>query len=130
MACSSSVTYPAKGVWSQKSTSTWLFHPVSEAIESVGVNSVRVSFALEQSTGLIKVRPALQMSNDGLTWDGPQAIGIATRNTDGTTFGDDLVDVSTHTQSKLYVRFGVQAQNDSGTDVELGRVTLRIDHTA
>ena len=130
MACASSVTYPAKGVWSQKSTSTWLFHPVSEAIESVGINNIRASFALEQSTGVIKVRPALQMSNDGLTWDNAVAIGTDTRNTDGTTFADNYEDVSATTQGKLYVRFGVQAQNDSGTDVEMGRVTLRIDHSA
>jgi hypothetical protein len=130
MACSSSVTYPAKGVWTMKSTSTWMFHPVSEAISSVGINQIRASFSLEQSTGVIKVRPALQMSNDGLSWDTPVAIGAATRNTDGTTFGSDYADLSATTQAKLYVRFGVQAQNDSGTDVEMGRVTLRIDHTA
>lgn len=129
MSCNASILIPARGVWSQKSTSTWIFHPMSEAMDTVGVNHVRVSFSLEQSTGLLKIRPAFQVSNDGLTWDTPVAIGTDTRNTDGTTFADEFVDISGTTTTRLFLRFGVQVQNDSGTDVELGRVTLRIDHT-
>lgn len=127
MSCNSSTLYPARGVWSQKSTSTWIFHPISEAMDSVGLRSVRASFSLEQSTGQLKIRPAIQMSNDGLTWDTPVAIGAATRSTDGTTHGADYTDLSATTEAKLFARFGIQCQNESGTDVELGRVTLKID---
>lgn len=38
MACLTMVTCPAKGVWRLKSTSAWMFHPVTEVRSSVGVN--------------------------------------------------------------------------------------------
>lgn len=129
MSCTLSETFPDRPVWTEKSTSTWVFHPMTESQPSTGVSKVRASFALEASSGALTIRPALQMSNDGVTWDTAVAIGTDTLTADGTNYADSYEDMSSTTQAKLYVRFGIQATNSSGTALEMGRATLRIDCT-
>lgn len=128
MSCKdSSNTYGPTVVWSSQQTNVWLFHPLSGALPSGGVKKVRVSFEMAQNTGLCKIRPALRMSNDGATWDTPQAIGAATRNSDGITYGAAFEDMSTYTEAKSFVQYGIEVENDSGSVVESCKATLKVD---
>ena len=60
-------------VWSIKSTSTWLFFPMSAPLDSTTVKRIRASVQLAQSTGC-KARAAIRMSNDGNSWEAPVAV--------------------------------------------------------
>ncbi len=114
-------------VWSKKSNSVWLFFPVSDPMDSTSVDEVRASFSLESSTGDLEVRPAFRMSNDGLTWDTPSPIGVATRATDGTTFGSTFVDISVMTRAKQLIQLGIEAKSNAGNGLENGMASMKAD---
>lgn len=122
-----SMTFPAVPVWSSKSTTNWVFFPMSAPLPSVGVLKIRVSFEMLNNSGAAKIRPVLRMSNDGPDWDAAVAIGTATRNADGTTYGSVYEDMGGTTSGKQLVQFGIQVQNDNGTDVEMCLASLRVD---
>ncbi len=96
-------------------------------MDSGGIDKVRVSFEMRQTSGAAEIRPALRMSNDALTWDNPVSIGITTRSTDGVTNGADFVDVSATTKAKALVQFGVECKNTTGTTCELCSAALKVD---
>lgn len=126
MACKSTKTWGPIPVWSAKSTSLWLFHPVSGPLDSNGIDKVRVSFELRQSSGAATIRPALRMGNDGLTWDNPVAIGTATLSTEDVSHGNDYIDVSATTKTKGLVQLGIECKNTSGAGVEQCMAALKI----
>ncbi len=64
MSCNGSSTSGPAPVWTNKTTNSWLFHPLAPPESSVGVNSVRPTLEVSQSSGAIKVRPALRYSSD------------------------------------------------------------------
>lgn len=114
-------------VWSKKSNSVWLFFPISEVMDSAKIEAIRVSFSLDASTGDLEVRPALRMSNDGVSWDAPVAIGVATRTADGTTYGSAFVDMSATTKAKQLAQLGIEAKCGSGSALENGMAGLKAD---
>lgn len=114
-------------VWSQKDTTNWVFHPALPPMDSARHKYVRASIEMAQNSGACKIRPALRMSNDGVTWDTPVAIGSDTRNSNGTTYGNTFNDMGTTTAAKQIVQYGVQAVNDSGTALEMCSASLKID---
>lgn len=126
MSCNGSTTHGPALAWSQKSTSTWLFIPLAAPESSVGINFVRPTLEVGQSSGAIKVRPALRYSDDMSTFDSAAAIDATnmTQTNDGIKYG-----AWTDIQSgqKNFVQFGVQVENDNGTATELAMVTLRLD---
>lgn len=126
MSCNGSSTSGPAPVWTNKTTNSWLFHPLAPPESSVGVNSVRPTLEVSQSSGAIKVRPALRYSSDLNTFESAVAIDAAnmTQTNDGTKYGT-WTDIQTG--QKNFVQFGVEVENDSGTGTELAMVTLRLD---
>ncbi len=118
-------------VWSKRDDTTWLFFPITEPMDSTDIKMVRASFALDSSTGSVEIRPALRISNDGITWDTPTVIGNPTpRSADGTTWGTAFVNVSSTTQTKALVQFGIQAKNTTGTTTQdNGMASMKLDVT-
>ena len=88
---------------------------------------LRASIELAQSSGLLLVRPAIRAGDDGSQWGTPVAVGGITRNADGTTYGTTFPDTTSTTDGKRLVQPGVEAQNVSGTSLEMGLVTLKLD---
>lgn len=89
---------------------------------------VRPSFELAQSSGLLTVRSAVRTSDDGVAWDTPVAIGGHSRYTNGITYGSGFTDMTSTTDAKQLVQPGVEVKNSSGTALEMGLVTLKLDH--
>ncbi len=129
MACDQSgTTYPPINAWTKKDDTNWNFHPVGAPVDANNFQLVRPSFELAQSSGLLTVRPALRTSNDGTTWDTPVAIGGQSRNTNGITYGSAYTDMTATTDGKQLVQPGVEVKNTSGSALEMGLVTLKLDH--
>lgn len=75
----------------------------------------------------IKVRVAYRYSNDGVTWDNPVALyanGTNEQTNDGAVYGN-FADISTN--QKLFIQWGFQAINSSGTAVEMAMASMKID---
>ena len=102
-------------VWSNKTNATWLFHPMTGPLDSTKLARIRASFEMAQDTGACKIRPAIRMSNDGLQWDTPVAIGTATLDANGTSYGTDFIDMSGTTKGKGKAQLGVEVINDDDT---------------
>ncbi|MCK6502490.1 hypothetical protein L6R53_03685 [Myxococcota bacterium] len=129
MSCKSATkTWGPIPVWSSKSTTNWLFHPLSGPLDSTDIDEVRPSFEMPQNSGHAKIRPALRMSNDAQTWDTAVAIGNSTLSADGVSYGAAYEDVSATTSAKAWVQFGIECQNVSGGGPELCMAALKIDH--
>jgi hypothetical protein len=129
MACDQTgTTYAPINVWTKKNDTDWVFHPVGPPEDANNLQIVRPSVELAQSSGTLTVRPALRTSNDGVSWDTPVAIGGQTRTSNGITYGSAYVDMTATTDTKQLVQPGIEAKNTSGTSLELGLATLKLDH--
>jgi hypothetical protein len=71
--------------------------------------------------------PPLRAASRWQTVGGPVPAGAATRNTDGTTYGASFTDLTGTTDSKRLVQPGIEAKNDSGTSLEMGLLTSKLD---
>ena len=129
MSCTDSQTSGPIPVWTNKTNNTWLFHPVAPPESSSGVNFVRPTIEVAQSSGAIKARPAVRYSNDIQAWDAPVAIAEATmtQTNDGVKYGT-FIDIQAN--SKNFLQLGVEVTNSTGTATELAMVTLRVDKKA
>lgn len=128
MGCKSSTkTWGPRPVWSGKSNSVWVFHPLSAPMDSTGVDKVRVSFEMRQNSGDAEIRPAYRMTDDAITWGTPIAIGTATRTQDGVTNGSQFYDESASTDDKSLVQFGIECKNGSGAALEMCMAALKVD---
>lgn len=129
MSCSDKFqTIPTKALWSNKTTS-WFFQPMGSPEETTDIKTVRTSIENRRSTGAVKTRAAYRLSNDGNTWDTPVPVytdGQKEQTNDGITYGDSFVTV-TGGDGKLYVQWGVQIANTTGTGTEIVEVTLKVD---
>lgn len=123
-----SVVTPLSVVQSQGSTSTEVFIPLTSSLEATRALSARLSVELRVSSGAIKVRPGMQISDDNESWDVATTIsGYTTYLTsEGTGIGKTWTDLSA-VLTKRRVRFGAFAVNTSGTDIEMGMASLRVD---
>ena len=129
MSCSSSSssTYGPQTVWSNKSTS-WFFQPLTDAIDTASLKSLRTSIELRQSTGAIKARVAYRLSDDGSTWDSPLPLytdGTKEQVNDGITYGAAYA--TPDLSAKLFCQLGAQVANTSGAATEIALVTVRAD---
>ena len=114
-----------KAVWTD-GTSSPMFHPFSDAIDTGSVTYARASIEMDQDTGFCKMRPALRYSDDGITWGTPVAIIAGYRATIGIDYGTTWVDLTGLATAKNWVQFGVEAANESGSDVNHCNATLMI----
>ena len=126
-------TSPLIPIFSKKSTSSDNFIPATGALASAGVKSATFGVYLEDSTfDNIKVRPGVQYSDDGITWDTAVAIDLggtgAEYATDaGWTYKTSFVDLESVATPKVFVRFGFMVLNVSGATVEGGLARLMFD---
>lgn len=132
MACKDTLTLGPFTVWTQKSSSTYLFHPASSPESTVNWRDVRGSVENRASSGAISTRIVYRLSNDGVTWDNPLALYRSPNNpqvqtNDGTSYGSGFVDLSADIQGKQWIQWGVEAVNSSGTSTELATVTVKLD---
>ena len=126
--CSRTLTFGPQTVWTQGSTSTAMFIPLGGPVNSNELHSVRASFEFRDSSGDMKVRPAIQYADDpNGTWDTAEPFGPAYSSTEGDTYGTSFVDVTALGTRKLFARLGAVCLNVSATQVELAKVSLRID---
>lgn len=128
MACSQNILTDFRPLWSQGSTSTALFHPMTAAINASEVHKVRASFAFYSSSGNCSVRAALQYSDDAQSWDTESELGPAFSASEGWSYGTSFTDVTTGSPTrKIWIRFGLVAKNASGTSIEFCRAKLQLD---
>jgi hypothetical protein len=88
---------------------------------------MRPNLGLAQSSGNAKIRLALRMSNDGLTFDTPVAIGSLVAAAESSVFGTTYSDLASNLVSKRLVQFGIQCQNASGSNIELCSASAQLD---
>lgn len=134
MSCTDSQTLGPLTVWTQKSNSTYLFHPASPPESTPKWRDVRGSIENRASSGAISTRIAYRLSNDGTTWEAPLALYRSPNNpqvqtNDGTAYGSGFVDLSSDLQGKQWIQWGVEAINSSGTTTELATVTVKLDRS-
>lgn len=91
--------------------------------DTTGLSSIRATLEMTLDSGASKTTVCFQYSNDknpGATWT-DTTVGLTS---DGIEFGD-WADISSGQQ--LYIRFGVKAEQESGTALQMATVSLRVD---
>jgi hypothetical protein len=109
---------------------TW--NPISGPLETYKIRWAKVDAWLAGLSPLIKARLGFEFSDDMLTWSNKTLFDVYTSTAyvtaEGWTFGDSYQDISsTNTNVKLYVRFGMNGVNVSGTALESALAALLID---
>jgi len=133
MACddSGSVTLGSRPVWSQKDTTNWLTHALTEPESTVNLAKVRGSIENKSSTGAVKTRIAYRTTNDGSNFDAWTPLytaGTSEQSNDGTTYGASFVDLLSAVAGKQAIQWGVQVINiNASTATELCSVTIKLD---
>ena len=115
-------------VWTDGTTSP-AFRPLSEALESKGLLSVRISTEMSEDSGNCKMRPALRYSNDGVGWDASKEIVAGYRTTEGIDWGTTYIDITqlAGTTTRAYVQFGVEVANEAGSAINVCNATIRVE---
>ena len=131
MSCNNKTSYHGpQSVWTGKSDveSSSIFHPMTGVLNTTGLESVRLSLQMEQSSGGVKIKPAMQVSNDQANWGTPILIGTQSLSANGSSFGATFTDIKGTAAGSQFIRFGVIAYNNaSGLAVELASVGLKLD---
>ena len=126
-------------VWSDGSTTeaNAIFFAITPMMARDGMGEIRATIRLGSSTGNLTVKPAYQVSNDGVNWysgvasasEGSFKTFGSSRSTEGTTYGTTF-DSSTDwppAEKKQYIRWGVACWNSTGSVIEVGLVDIRVD---
>lgn len=118
---------PATVVWAN--TTGGFRHPLTDALDSAGMKSARVTIEMPMASGpshaTLWVQGFYEWSSDGKTWSDPTAIGGAIQLANNMNVGS--FETISLTNSKRYIRFGAKAWNNAGTDLNLCFVALRIE---
>lgn len=123
------------GVWSNAggSAAAGVFHPLTGPIPAESAGQVRPSIEAEATTSGLSMQPALQLSDDLVTWysESGSAGGFTTFGSsvtgDDIDYGTDFADFTPATP-RQYVRFGVVAWGGSSGNYESGLASLRVDY--
>lgn len=118
-------------VWTD-GTTTAIFHPMSEVMNSAEFTSMRIAFQLSELSGPCRLRPAVRFSNDGIGWDNAAPIdsqNLAYINTETITFGTAYVDVTAiaGTTFRSYMQLGTQLANASAGATGFCNATMRVE---
>lgn len=113
-------------VWTQKN-STPIFHPAGAMVPSGHIRTVRSTFEMTQSTGLLKMEFGVRYSDDGITWGSPAVVGAQSLTANGQSLGTAFNDIGTNCKAHVYAQFGLMASNVSGSVVEIGVGVLHLD---
>lgn len=110
---------PPRPILTANSTSTQTFNPLTEALDSTHFSEVRVALHVQAlSDSNVEMKPGVQYSNDGLTWDSAIALDLATAPSDwssgaGWKYMDSWKTLPPSGTQRLFCRFGVIARNSS-----------------
>jgi hypothetical protein len=118
------LTIPLTPVWANNTSGSAIGHPLTEALPSARVKSARVSIELRQRTGNLVVQVYYEYSADGLSWSGATVVG-SSQGDNGVTSATTFTDVSSG--AKRFIRWGIRAWNSSGTSLNLGNASARIE---
>lgn len=92
-----------------------VFVPIGSPRDSSTMRYVRPSITVEGSSGGTKVKAAVRMTHDGLTFDTPVTINGANQSVsgNGTSYGADHTDMQTTLKAKQLVQPGVIVNNNA-----------------
>lgn len=129
MACSQTFAKGPVMVYSAANATTWLFFPLTGPMVTTQMDESRTALELDNVSGNVQVQPALQYSDDGVTWDTAVYFGdtqtTTERTTDGTTYETGFTALPT--PAKTYVRIGVRVKNSSGTAFAAALASIRTE---
>ncbi len=113
-------------VWSGGSDSTPIFIPMTGFGSTAGVHQVRPSMEMRASSGACEIKFGYQLANDTESPETAVAVG-SFLSSEGFSYGSSFTDISSATELKLYIRWGVWVQDTSGTKIEMCRASIRVD---
>jgi hypothetical protein len=116
------LTTEAVPIWASAEQSAY-DHPLTEWVPYGNLDSVRVTAEMRSRTGTIEFQAFVQLAEDPATWSAVSLLGTAV-TANGVVAGTTFETVSS---TKRYRRYGVKADNSSGTDLNLCYAILRID---
>ena len=125
MACSQTFTKGPVMVYSGANPTTWLFFPLTGPMVTTQMDKSRTALELDNVSGNVLVQPALQYSNDGVTWDAAVYFGDTQTTTERTT--DEAGFTALPAPAKTYVRIGVRVKNSSGTAFSAALASIRTE---
>lgn len=123
--------YGPRAVWTD-GTTTAIFHPLSEPMQTSALSKVRIAYQLSELGGPCRIRPAVRFSDDGGSWDAGAAVdstnyAYVTSNT--VSYPPQFVDIYSipGTTPKSWIQFGVQAANGAAGAPGSCNATIRIE---
>jgi hypothetical protein len=119
------LTTEAVPIWANQANSAYN-HPLTEWVPYGNLDSVRVTAEMRSRTGNIEFQAYVEFADDPYdptTWSAVSLLGTAV-TANGVVAGTTFETVSS---TKRYRRYGVKADNSSGTDLNLCYAILRID---
>ena len=112
-------------VFSKKS-STPLFVPLTDALDTTHIYEGRVAMQLAGVTSEFKARAAYRMSDDGITWSSTVTSFGPYKDANGWSYAEDAASQFT-TDQRLHIQFGVEVANDTLAQVEHALAQLQIE---
>lgn len=120
--------------WTQASTGTSEFFPVTPVLETAGKNEIRIAMEMCNTTGDVTATPALITSNDGNSWSSPIPIekngggALVTCDTNEVSYSTEWASVVSDVEDQLYMRIGFSMVNTTtGTHKEHANIFMRIE---
>ena len=118
-------------------TTTEVFTPMTGAISTAAIGSIRASWEQIANSGNVASRPGYQVSKDGVHWTdttpGAEGTfvdpGLTPRTSDGITYGTAFTSVSSSLEDFRWIRFGIIAENNTGSNqlIEACQSSIRVD---
>ncbi len=129
MACSNVFAKGPVMVYSAANDTTWLFFPFTGPMTTTGISTTRLALELDNKSGNAQLQPALQYSDDGVTWDAAIYFGNDQTTTERTANGitNETAFFDLPGTPKTFVRFGVRIKNSTGTAFAAGLASIRVE---
>lgn len=126
MSCNKSFAGGPTAVWTARGSSTPIFHPLTDWIDTTGLDSARFTLEMRQETGNARLNAAYQYSDtQDPTANATAASPAVTCVANGITYGAWQ---SMTSGQKLFVRFGANCdQEDGSTNFDACNASIRVD---
>ncbi len=125
MSCCSSIPGGHRTVVSGDTTGT--VFPMTPWRKAIGAQTARARIELTEPTSALRVIPVYQTAasdtDDPDSWTAFTGSAIGGSGDENATWD---VDLSTATDAKWFIRFGVKASNSTGTTYESGDLTFEV----
>ena len=123
MSCANTVTAGPQTVWSKSGVAGAVVHPMTDWYDTTGLDSIRPTIEMRQDSSSAKITFCYQYSNSkdpGATW----VTTLVTLAAEDVEFGPWI---GVAAGQELYIRFGVKAEQESGTVIQMAVASLRVD---